>query len=98
MGTSGFYAVNGVYYSHAKYSSGGKVKVCVSTKETGTKSYALYEFDKVYDDQRIGSVRRQKAGGCEVWNVSGYTDGKNGKAEVYIATNDSKAYRAVTYD
>ncbi|MYY84882.1 MULTISPECIES: hypothetical protein [unclassified Streptomyces] len=76
------------------------MKVCVSTREQGAKLYGLFEYDpgSSANDQQIGTNRKQVAGGCETWDVSGYVDGSNKKAEVYLSTDDSKAHTAKFWD
>ncbi|MFI1935105.1 hypothetical protein [Streptomyces sp. NPDC020330] len=102
MGSSGFHQVGPYFYSGTFNSHGGNVKVCITTSESGNALYGLYEYDpdgtSINTDERIGSNRVQTAGGCETWDVSGYVDGSNARAEVYISTNDSKAYKAEFWD
>ncbi|MFE9340528.1 hypothetical protein [Streptomyces sp. NPDC007063] len=74
VGSSSFYEVNGVYYSHPVKSHGGNFKACIYTSTSGKRAYALYEDDVNNYDDKVGSVRQQVAGGCETWDVSGAVD------------------------
>jgi hypothetical protein len=98
IGSSSFYEVNGTYYSHEVKSSGGNFKACIETSTNGRELYGLFEADTNSSHEKIGSSRTQVAGGCETWDVSAYVDGDNNRAEVYVATTDSKAYNVRYYD
>ncbi|WP_329580732.1 hypothetical protein [Streptomyces sp. NBC_01361] len=100
-GSSGFYEVNGTFYSNNVSSGGGNFKACISTTFSGEALYGLFEYDPdgttINDDELIGR-RVQTAGGCETWDVSSYVDGSNNEAEPYIATTDGKAYKVEYWD
>ncbi|WP_052192784.1 hypothetical protein [Streptomyces sp. CNQ431] len=98
LGSSSVYEVNGQFYSSVFKSHGGNVKVCWTSKSSGTYQFGLYEDDESNFDDRIGTSRNQVAGGCEEWNVSGYTDGDNGLAEVYAVTNDPRITKVEFWD
>ncbi|GAA2324680.1 hypothetical protein [Streptomyces violaceusniger] len=93
-----FFEIAGVYYSYDAESHGGEFHACIHTTWNGEAQYALYESDPDSSHELVGTIRTQTAGGCETWNVSAYVDGSNNRAELYIATNDARAYKADFYD
>ena len=97
LGSSGVYEVNGQFYSQVFKSHGGNVKVCWTTKSTGTYLFGLFEDDD-NDDDKVGTTRKQVAGGCEEWAVGAYLDGDNGLAELYADTNDPNVTKVEFWD
>jgi hypothetical protein len=67
-------------------SDGGDVKICLPGGYYPARWYDLKEFDESNADEKIGSSALLGSGNCYTWRVSGYGDGTNGKAEIYVQT------------
>jgi hypothetical protein len=100
LGTTGFTETSeGIYKSNVgAYSHGGLFHACVTTTWTGKADYVLHEYDEKNADEQVGGPRTQTAGGCETWDVDAYVDGDNGKAELYLVTNDPGKKTVTFYD
>ncbi|MGW5136584.1 hypothetical protein [Streptomyces sp. NPDC004135] len=94
LGSSTFYSVNGYYYSYTVNSGGGDFKICVTTGSGSDHLYGLFEYDPddegLNSDEKIGSSKPLSNGDCATWSVGAYVDGSNNRAEIYVATQDSK--------
>ncbi|MEU5609148.1 hypothetical protein ACI2L4_11135 [Streptomyces sparsogenes] len=99
IGTSGFtYWSGGVYVSEPVESGGGGFQACVFS-DAGSQWYQLYEYDPSNADEPIGGRRYQVEGGCETWDgIDAYADGDNNKAELFLRTDDGRAYKVDYYD
>lgn len=99
IGTSGFtYWSDAVYVSEPVESGGGGFQACVFS-DAGSQWYQLYEYDPSSGDDPIDEPRFQVEGGCETWyGIDAYADGDNNKAELFLRTNDRRAYRVDYYD
>ncbi|MCW8384481.1 hypothetical protein [Streptomyces justiciae] len=102
LGSSTFYSVNGYYYSYTVNSGGGDFKICVTTGATSDHLYGLFEYDPddngLNSDEKIGSSVALGNGDCASWHVEAYVDGDNNRAELYVATQDSKVQSVKYWD
>jgi hypothetical protein len=102
LGSSTFYSVNGYYYSYTVNSGGGDFKICVMTGSGSDHLYGLFEYDPddegLNSDEKIGSSKPLSNGDCATWSVGAYVDGSNNRAEIYVATQDSKVQSVKYWD
>lgn len=102
LGSSTFYSVNGYYYSYTVNSGGGDFKICVTTGSSSDHLYGLFEYDPddngLNSDEKIGSSKPLSNGDCATWSVGAYVDGDNNRAEIYVATEDSKVQSVKYWD
>lgn len=84
------------YSSKTFYSGGGNFKFCITSGPTGW--YYLYEDDATNADEWIGHWYLN-AGSCvTVYDIGGYVDGDNKKAEFQIRKSFSGSARVAAWD
>ncbi|MFW6724072.1 hypothetical protein ACHZ98_28765 [Streptomyces sp. MAR4 CNY-716] len=84
------------YETHAVYSGGGNLKVCIKTSTTADHYYLLTEWDPGTNiDEHVAT----RGSGCwEAIGLDRFVDGDNNRAEFYVATSDSAAVSAQYWD
>lgn len=99
LGSSGFTeSAPGTYSSKVVSSGGGYFKTCATSNYPGNV-YALREDDpgsNPSDDIDVAYAGAEKYY-CHTWNVSQFVDGDNGKAELYLVT-DQPAVKVEFWD
>lgn len=89
------------YNGRVVKSGGGDYRICNLTANR-TAAISLYEVDGSTRDEVKGHGYPYStyidSGKCKVWNVSGYTDGSNGKAELQIDNNKEYTYLFSLWD
>ncbi|MFC7898457.1 hypothetical protein [Streptomyces sp. NPDC057381] len=84
------------YSSKPKKSTGGNFLTCITTANTKSAMYQLWEADPGRNDNVATYVG---GAGCLAWkNIGKYVDGSNNRAEFYIRTDDYAAMRVKSYD
>ncbi|MFG2291475.1 hypothetical protein ACGFOU_36035 [Streptomyces sp. NPDC048595] len=86
-------------YTRDVYSTGGYVKVCITSAATEKEDYELWEHDAKGDGDGDDFITDVDGAGCYTFsNIGKYVDGHNGKAELYMSTQDPSAMSVQWWD